>query len=84
MFLSENFLVKVMSYTTNFDPVFSYVPESYIETLIECFHSLRRGDPPFSFTESEAKASQFGALISFLILHFNDKRIVNPGKIPRL
>ena len=32
-----------------YDTVFNYIPESYIDTFIDMFHALRRGDPPFSF-----------------------------------
>ncbi|KAF5767613.1 hypothetical protein HanXRQr2_Chr14g0626431 [Helianthus annuus] len=30
--------------------VFSYVPEFYLETLVDCFHVLRKSDPPFVST----------------------------------
>ncbi|KAF5756554.1 hypothetical protein HanXRQr2_Chr17g0816061 [Helianthus annuus] len=29
--------------------VFSYVPEFYLETLVDCFHVLRKSDPPFVY-----------------------------------
>ncbi|KAJ0952524.1 hypothetical protein HanPSC8_Chr02g0073251 [Helianthus annuus] len=32
------------------DLVFSYVPEFYLETLVDCFHVLRKSDPPFVST----------------------------------
>ncbi|MFS7912605.1 hypothetical protein Hanom_Chr02g00131921 [Helianthus anomalus] len=32
------------------DLVFSYVPDLYLETLVDCFHVLRKSDPPFFFT----------------------------------
>jgi Kip1 ubiquitination-promoting complex protein 1 len=27
--------------------IFHYIPEFYVESLVDCFHALRRSDPPF-------------------------------------
>jgi hypothetical protein len=59
------------------DDIFSYVPEYYLETIVDTFHALRRADPPFAFTSS-AKADGLSDVISFLVNHFGDKRIINP------
>lgn len=77
MWDSVNFLVKLFSYFTNLNPLFSYVPEFYIESLIDTFHALRRGDPPFNLTDPK-RLTELIDIIQFLIFHFDDKRIINP------
>eukprot|EP01117_Protostelium_nocturnum_P008236 TRINITY_DN2939_c0_g2_i1.p1 TRINITY_DN2939_c0_g2~~TRINITY_DN2939_c0_g2_i1.p1 ORF type:complete len:1088 (-),score=416.38 TRINITY_DN2939_c0_g2_i1:26-3289(-) len=78
MFKSEVFLVELLSFASHFDPIFSYIPECYLEVLVDSFHALRRGDPPFPLCGSEEKIVQLTKIIEFLIEHFNDKRIINP------
>jgi len=60
------------------DIVFHYIPESYIDTFIDMFHALRRGDPPFSFVASDARMQVLCKVINTLSAHFVDKRIINP------
>lgn len=46
-------LVKLLNYisTKKDSNVFSYVPEYYVETLVESFHALRRSEPVIPLTE---------------------------------
>lgn len=51
MFGATRFLARLVEHMSKFDPLFSYLPEFYLETVIDSFHALRRGDPPPPFTE---------------------------------
>lgn len=60
----------------------AYVPELYVEAMVDAFHALRRGDPPFTPAGAGGAGSPayaaLGDIITFLVSHFNDPRIVNP------
>jgi hypothetical protein len=60
----------------------AYVPELYVEATVDAFHALRRGDPPFTPAGAGGAGSPsyagLGDIITFLVSHFNDARIVNP------
>ena len=60
----------------------AYVPELYVEATVDAFHALRRGDPPFTPAGAGGAGSPsysaLGDIITFLVRHFNDVRIVNP------
>ncbi|MFS7962581.1 hypothetical protein Hanom_Chr08g00728341 [Helianthus anomalus] len=67
------------------DLVFSCVPEFYLETLVDCFHVLRKSDPPFIPTGMFIKQglgsfvlSSFSMFVSFVVTHFSDPRISSP------
>jgi Kip1 ubiquitination-promoting complex protein 1 len=51
MYSCVTFMVALLQHLSQFNPLFSYVPEFYLETLIDSFHALRRGDPSFVMTE---------------------------------
>ena len=57
-----------------------HIPAYHIEALIDSFHALRRGDPPFTPTSPALVAAAPGLhnIISLLVRHFADVRIVNP------
>ena len=57
--------------------VFQYVPECYIEAMVDSFHALRRGDPQFATFPAMPDLS-LDDLITCLVRHFSDTRIVNP------
>ncbi|PRP88001.1 hypothetical protein PROFUN_04429 [Planoprotostelium fungivorum] len=78
MFEMDLYLVSLLDHVSQYDPIFSYVPECYIEVLVDCFHALRRGDPPFPLTNDEKKIKGLTGIIGFFINHFMDKRIANP------
>ncbi len=71
-------LVTLMDFLSHFDPLFNYIPEYYLETLIDSFHALRRGDPPLAMADP-SRVKGLMKVISFLINHFDDKRVINPG-----
>ncbi|XP_024400550.1 E3 ubiquitin-protein ligase RKP [Physcomitrium patens] len=58
------------------DSIFSFVPEFYVETLVDSFHVLRRSDPPF-VTPSSLLQQGLSPLVTFLVTHFSDARIAN-------
>ena len=57
--------------------LFRYVPEAYIECIIDTFHALRRGDPPLAPSSSLLKGIM-NDMITFVVKHFSDDRIVHP------
>jgi hypothetical protein len=99
------FLVRLFRYIGEEMPeAFSYIPQMYLETFVEAFHSLRRADPPYDLLQGksdsatalfplavltwckqrtlsspEANAEGMQEVITFLITHFPDARIINPG-----
>ncbi len=58
---------------------FSYIPEYYLETMADSFHSLRRINPPFPFTSDPTYKQGLTKIITSFITHLNDPRAVNPG-----
>ena len=63
--------------------LFSYVPEAYIECVIDTFHALRRGDPPIAPTSPLLKEG-LPDIITFVVKHFNDARIIHPDSRDQL
>merc|ERR1719387_922737 len=57
--------------------LFQFVPESYVETLMDSFHALRRGDPLFAPVRS-LLGRGLEDVVTFLVMHFNNPLIVNP------
>jgi Kip1 ubiquitination-promoting complex protein 1 len=57
-----------------------HIPAYHIEALIDSFHALRRGDPPFTPTAPALAAGAPGlhTIVSLMVRHFADVRIVNP------
>lgn len=77
MFGACSYLMRLMLACSASDTTFAYVPEFYVETLVDSFHALRRGDPPYQRGTTRFLAG-VGSMIDFLVLHFSDPRIVNP------
>jgi len=77
MFSCVSYLVSLIQSLSHLDPLFSYIPEFYLETLIDSFHALRRGDPPLIMTDA-SRINELFKIISFIVDHFDDKRIINP------
>ncbi|KAH3732863.1 E3 ubiquitin-protein ligase RKP [Pelomyxa schiedti] len=71
------FLVKVLNTTSTSNPLFSYIPEWYIEVPIDAFHALRRADPPFSFLHYSNREF-INSMLWFLCSHYSDTRIKHP------
>ncbi|GER35138.1 RING finger and SPRY domain-containing protein [Striga asiatica] len=56
------------------DSIFVYIPEYYLETVVDCFHVLRKSDPPFVPAAILIKQG-LTSFITFVVTHFNDSRI---------
>jgi len=57
--------------------MFHYVPEFYVESLVDCFHALRRSDPPF-VSPALFLMQGLASFVTLVVKHFDDTRIVNP------
>ncbi|MCO5588942.1 hypothetical protein L7F22_042904 [Adiantum nelumboides] len=76
MFATCMWIVQLLLMLSNRDALFSFVPEYYVETLLDCFHALRRSDPLF-VSPTALLQQGLSSLITFLVTHFNDTRIAN-------
>ncbi|XP_057860928.2 E3 ubiquitin-protein ligase RKP isoform X2 [Cryptomeria japonica] len=76
MYATCMWVVQLLLILSKTDQIFLYVPEFYLEALVDCFHALRRSDPPFV---SPGALLQQGltSFVTFLVMHFNDPRIAN-------
>ncbi|PWA96579.1 B30.2/SPRY domain-containing protein [Artemisia annua] len=66
--------VQLLLVLSKMDLVFSYVPEFYVETLVDCFHVLRKSDPPFVPSGMFIKQG-LASFVTFVVTHFSDPRI---------
>jgi len=55
-----------------------HVPAYHLESLIDSFHALRRGDPPFAPGAFAAPMPGLHSVVRLLVRHFHDDRVVNP------
>jgi hypothetical protein len=66
------FLVRLFRNISDETPeAFPYIPQMYLETSIEAFHSLRRADPPYDLlqgTFGEALAQNNRSLVCLCCL----------------
>ena len=74
MFAACIFQTRLLLQISNHDRLLQFVPESYVETVMDSFHAFRRGHPPVRFLLGHGLED----VVTFLVLHFNDDRIVNP------
>jgi Kip1 ubiquitination-promoting complex protein 1 len=74
MFAMCIFQTRLLLATSKHEKLLQFVPESYVETVMDSFHAFRRGDPPVRCLLGYGLED----IITFLVLHFNDDRIVNP------
>ena len=59
--------------------VFKYVPEAYMESMVDSFHTLRRGESVGQFVAMpDLKGDTLDDIITCLVLHFGDDRVLNP------
>lgn len=99
MYKLVTYIVRLLEHIAHEYPeIFAYIPQMYLETFVDSFHSLRRADPPYDllhgtlalisvavhsqsviFVESHEASTQ--EIICFLLSHFLDARIINPGII---
>lgn len=74
MYSACMWLVQLLLVASKVDSVFLYIPEFYLETLVDCFHVLRKSDPPFVPTAVFIKQG-LASFVTFVVTHFNDPRI---------
>lgn len=74
------FLLRISEKHTN---LFPYVPEAYIECVVDTFHALRRGDPPIAPSSPLLKVG-LDDIVTFIVKHFSDDRIVHPDSRDQL
>ncbi|XP_050876787.1 E3 ubiquitin-protein ligase RKP isoform X2 [Lathyrus oleraceus] len=67
-------VVQLLLVLSNMDSVFIYTPEYYLEALVDCFHVLRKSDPPFVPSTILIKHGLV-SFVTFVVTHFNDPRI---------
>ncbi|KAB5556567.1 hypothetical protein DKX38_007476 [Salix brachista] len=84
MYATCIWIVHLLLVLSRVDSLFIYIPEFYLETLVDCFHVLRKSDPPFvppaifikqglsSFIYRSGKH-----VVTFVVSHFNDPRILS-------
>ncbi|KAL3692194.1 hypothetical protein R1sor_005845 [Riccia sorocarpa] len=78
MYATCMWVVQLLLVFSKKDQLFGYVPEFYVETLVDSFHALRRSDPPFVTPASALLQHGLSPLVTFLVTHFSDSRIANP------
>lgn len=74
MYAACMWIVQLLLILSKEDPVFIYIPEYYLETLVDCFHVLRKSDPPFVPATIFLKQG-LTSFVTFVVTHFNDPRI---------
>ncbi|XP_059431875.1 E3 ubiquitin-protein ligase RKP isoform X2 [Corylus avellana] len=67
-------IVQLLLVLSKLDSVFVYIPEFYLEALVDCFHVLRKSDPPFISPAIFVKHG-LASFVTFVVTHFNDPRI---------
>ncbi|KAL8473676.1 hypothetical protein ACS0TY_030502 [Phlomoides rotata] len=67
-------IVQLLLVLSKVDSIFIYIPEFYLETLVDCFHVLRKSDPPFVPSTIFIKQG-LASFVTFVVTHFNDPRI---------
>lgn len=80
MFKVTVFLAELITALSQQDAVFAHIPEYYLESMVDGFHSLRRTVPPLPLTSpSLPYAKGLTIILCSFIRFFIDPRIVNPG-----
>lgn len=76
MYATCMWVVEMLLVLSNAGSIFLYVPEFYMESLVDCFHALRKCDPPYVSSAIFIKQG-LASFITFVVKHFNDPRILN-------
>ncbi|KAI3794549.1 hypothetical protein L1987_37181 [Smallanthus sonchifolius] len=74
MYAACIWIAQLLLVLSKMDSVFSYVPEFYIETLVDCVHVLRKSDPSFVPAGMFIKQG-LNSFVTFVVTHFSDSRI---------
>ncbi|KAL6657002.1 hypothetical protein ACP70R_004782 [Stipagrostis hirtigluma subsp. patula] len=77
MYATCMWVVELLLVLSESKIIFPYVPEFYVESLVDCFHALRRSDPPFVSPAVFLKQG-LASFVTLVVRHFDDTRIVNP------
>uniref|UniRef100_A0A0A9GDP5 RING-type E3 ubiquitin transferase n=1 Tax=Arundo donax TaxID=35708 RepID=A0A0A9GDP5_ARUDO len=77
MYATCMWVVELLLVLSESKTIFQYVPEFYVESLVDCFHALRRSDPPFVSPAVFLKQG-LASFVTLVVKHFDDTRIVNP------
>ncbi|CAI0554663.1 unnamed protein product [Linum tenue] len=76
MYAACMWVVQLLLVLSKVDSLFLYVPEYYLETMVDCFHVLRKSDPPFVPSAIFIKQG-LAPFVTFVVSHFNDPRILS-------
>ncbi|XP_015580547.2 E3 ubiquitin-protein ligase RKP isoform X1 [Ricinus communis] len=76
MYATCMWIVQLVLVLSKVDSLFIYIPEFYLETLVDCFHVLRKSDPPFVPPAIFIKQG-LASFVTFVVSHFNDPRILS-------
>lgn len=74
MYATCMWVVQLLLVLSDIDSLFLYIPEFYLEALVDCFHALRKSDPPFVSSGIFIKQG-LASFVTFVVKHFNDPRI---------
>lgn len=74
MYAACMWIVQLLLVISKDDILFSLLPEFYMEALVDCFHVLRKCDPPFAPSAILIKQG-LSSFVTFVVTHFNDPRI---------
>ncbi|PKA56782.1 E3 ubiquitin-protein ligase RKP [Apostasia shenzhenica] len=76
MYATCMWVAEMLLVLSNAGSLFLYVPEFYVESLVDCFHALRKSDPPYVSSAIFLKQG-LASFITFVVKHFNDPRILS-------
>lgn len=74
MYAACMWIVQFLLVVSKDDALFSFIPEFYLEALVDCFHVLRKSDPPFVPSSIFIKQG-LSSFVTFVVTHFSDPRI---------
>ncbi|BBH05621.1 protein related to KPC1 [Prunus dulcis] len=74
MYATCMWTVQLLLVLSKVDLLFLYIPEYYLEALVDCFHVLRKSDPNFVPSSIFIKQG-LASFVTFVVTHFNDPRI---------
>ncbi|KAI0506995.1 hypothetical protein KFK09_013113 [Dendrobium nobile] len=76
MYATCMWVVEMLLVLSNTGSIFLYIPEFYLESLVDCFHALRKSDPPYVSSSIFIKQG-LASFVTFVVKHFNDPRILS-------
>uniref|UniRef100_A0A1D1Z8J2 RING-type E3 ubiquitin transferase n=1 Tax=Anthurium amnicola TaxID=1678845 RepID=A0A1D1Z8J2_9ARAE len=69
-------IVELLLVLSSDDSLFAYVPEFYLETVVDCVLALCRSDPPFVSSAILIKDG-LASFVTLVVAHFTDPRILS-------